>query len=250
MPLEEVDELSMEEDIMYYDLVKDNMIHVCSNAVNGCIDSIGNCRRGYRGRIQTESSTLDANGYPKYKRPTERDFNVVPHNRELLLDWEGHINVEYAGTSYTVLYLYKYLFKGNRKVKAIFQDITENISKNDESKLYIRGKFLCAMDAMWRISGYHTYPVAKPAVLKIKVKVPSHVEQLFSDGKLCGLAVYFARPSLLSAYLYTKFFTIFTYGWKVPARFRGNVWTEETLEGVDESQLDVERNFCIDRYLK
>ena len=72
---------------------------------------------------------------------TEEDFRVVPHNRELLLDWEAHINEEYAGTSNSVLYLYKYLFKGNRKIKAIFQDITENISKNDEIKLYIRGMF-------------------------------------------------------------------------------------------------------------
>ena len=131
--------------------------------------------------------------------------------------------------------LYKYLFKVNCKVKAKFHDITENISKSDEIKLYIRGRFLCAMDAMWRISGYHTYPVAKPSVSKIKVKLPSHVQQLFSDAKICGTAVYFARPAQLSAYLYTKFYTIFTYGWKVPARFRGStVWTEETLLGIDD----------------
>ena len=68
---------------------------------------------------------------------------------------------------------------------------------------------MCAMDAMWRISGYHTYPVAKPAVLKIKVKLPFHVhQQLLSDGKICGLAIYLARsPIILSAFVYTKFFT-------------------------------------------
>jgi hypothetical protein len=68
---------------------------------------------------------------------TEEDCRV----RELLLDWEKHINAEYAGTSNSMLYLYKYLFKGDRKIKAFFQDITENISKNDEKKLYIRGMF-------------------------------------------------------------------------------------------------------------
>ena len=151
--------------------------------------------------------------------------------------------MEYAGTSYTVLYLYTYLFKGNRKGKAKFQDIMENISKNDEIKLNIRGRFLCAMDAMWRISGYHTYTVAKPSVSKIKVKLSSHVQQLLSDGKICELAIYFVRPALLSAYLYTKFFTFFTYDWKVPARFRGtNIWTEDTLRGIDEGQqLDLDR---------
>ena len=72
---------------------------------------------------------------------TEEDFRVVPHNRELLLDWEGHINVKYTGTNNSVLYLYKYLFKGNRKTKAIFQYITDNVLKNDEIHLYIRGMF-------------------------------------------------------------------------------------------------------------
>ena len=86
MPPEEHED-STDEDITYYNLVKDNMIHVCSNAVSGCLDVNGNCKRGYRNRVQTEASTLDANGYPKYKRPTKRDFNIVSHNIiELLLD--------------------------------------------------------------------------------------------------------------------------------------------------------------------
>ncbi len=44
------------------------------------------------------------------------DLNVNPHNQEILFDWDGHIYVEYAGTSYTILYLYKYLLKRNKKV--------------------------------------------------------------------------------------------------------------------------------------
>jgi hypothetical protein len=79
------------------------------------LDKNGNCKRGYRSREAMESTTLDHNGYPIYRRPNRDDLKVVPHNREVLLDWDGHINVEYAGTSYTVLYLYKYLFKGNKK---------------------------------------------------------------------------------------------------------------------------------------
>jgi hypothetical protein len=44
------------------------------------------------------------------------DLKVVPLNREILVDWDGHINVEYVRNSYTVLYIYKYLVKGNKKV--------------------------------------------------------------------------------------------------------------------------------------
>ena len=104
-----------EDDSEYYACVERHMTHVCSNAVNGCLDKDGNCKRGYRRREVMATTTLDENGYPIYRRPNRADLKVVPHNREVLLDWDGHINVEYAGTSYTVLYLYKYLFKGNKK---------------------------------------------------------------------------------------------------------------------------------------
>ena len=63
---------------------------------------------------------------------------VVPNNRDLLLDWEGHINVEYAGSTYSVLYLYKYLFKGNKKVKAWIEK-TAQLSEEeikDEQGMY------------------------------------------------------------------------------------------------------------------
>jgi hypothetical protein len=111
------------------------------------------CKRGYKNRAVVPIITmLDDNGYPVYRRSNEKDFMVVPHNRELLLDWDGHINVEFAGSSFTVLYLYKYLFKGNKKVKArLVEDV--NISeeeRKDEHGMYLRGCMICAMDSMWR----------------------------------------------------------------------------------------------------
>ena len=80
---------SSEEDWKYFNCVEQNMIHVCSNAVNGCLDKKGNCKRGYRSREAMESTTLDHNGYPIYRRPNRDDLKVVPHNREVLLDWDG-----------------------------------------------------------------------------------------------------------------------------------------------------------------
>jgi hypothetical protein len=108
-------------------------------------------------------------------------LKVVPHNREVLLDWDGHINVEYAGTSYTVLYLYKYLFKGNRKVKATFQELSES-QKVDEFFMYLRGRYICSMESTWKFFHFQTYPATKPSVSKITVKLPSHVDNLLNDG--------------------------------------------------------------------
>jgi len=57
------------------------------------------------------------------------------------------INVEHAGTSYTVLYLYKYLFKGKKKVKATFEKVDYS-NKKDENFMYMRAKYICSMKLM------------------------------------------------------------------------------------------------------
>lgn len=167
----EPNESTNDNDKLYYNVVKDNMIHQCSPAINGCIKQNGECKRGYKNLELRPCTTLDENGYPTYRRRTERDLRVVPHNRELLIDWNGHINVEYAGTTYTVLYLYKYLFKGNKKEKAKIEslNLTEE-EKSDDILMYLRGRIICAMDSMWRFFHFQTYPSAKPSVKKNKRK--------------------------------------------------------------------------------
>jgi len=236
--------ISSEEDVKYFNAVKDNMIHQCSKAINGCIDANNICKRGY-GNVELRPFTfLDENGYPTYRRRSQRDLKVVPHNRELLLDWNGHINVEYAGTTYTVLYLYKYLFKGNKKEKTRIQalKITEEEEK-DEILMYLKGRFICAMDSMWRFFHFQTYPSAKPSIMKINVKLPDHVNYLAREGKVSDMTIYFARPAILRDYKYTQFCHHFLYSLRgLPARFRGKtLWTEDS----DIAEFN-ENNFCAD----
>ena len=59
---------------------------------------------------------MDERGFPHYKRNTEEDCKVVSHNVLILEDLNAHVNVEYTGSTYCVIYLYKYLFKGRKKV--------------------------------------------------------------------------------------------------------------------------------------
>jgi hypothetical protein len=96
----------------YCELIDNYMTHSCSTAVNGCQDKNGLCKRGYMTRKTNTMTSFDNKGYPVYYRPTENDLKVVPHNKEMLMDWDGHINVEYCGKTYAVMYLYNYLFKG------------------------------------------------------------------------------------------------------------------------------------------
>jgi len=232
-----------EEDVKYFNAVNDHMIHKCCKAINGCLDDNKICKRGYGNPEIRPLTSLDENGYPTYRRRTQRDLKVVPHNRELLLDWNGHINVEYAGTTYTVLYLYKYLFKGNKKEKARIKalGVTEE-EKKDEILMYLKGRFICAMDSMWRFFHFQTYPSAKPSVVKIDVKLPEHVQFLSNGGKLSDMSVYFARPAILRDYKYTEFCRHFLFSKTLPARFRGKTWWTENNSLAEFNEND----FCAD----
>jgi hypothetical protein len=46
-----------------------------------------------------------------------------------------------------------YICKGAQKVKFRLQN-ADDIDDKDEISLYIRGRYLCSMDAVWRILGY------------------------------------------------------------------------------------------------
>jgi hypothetical protein len=93
-----------------------------------------------------------------------------------------------------------------------------DIDEKDEINLYLRGRYMCSMDAMWRCSGFNTYPSPSPTVTTIHVKMPSDVTYFRKKGLLTDMDVYFNRPVALSALTYTKFFTEFLYNKKLGAR--------------------------------
>ena len=148
------------------------MVHHCSaQPPNGCLNSEGLCKRGYTSRATNNATSFDTKGYPIYYRPNERDLKVVPHNKKILLEWQGHSNVEYCGKTYSVLYLYNYLFKGNQKISFELNN-TQDVDPKDEINLYLRGRMLSSMDCCWRAFGYQTYPAPTPTVTNLKVKSP------------------------------------------------------------------------------
>jgi hypothetical protein len=149
-----LNEKSSESDRQYLEAVTNSMTHTCSKNVNGCVNDQGICRKGYTHTVVTPKTTFCPKGYAVYKRRTPDDLLIVPHNRKLLLDWGGHAYVDWCGSTYTVLYLYKYLYKGATKVKFRLEN-ADDVDDDDEITLYLRGRYLCSMDAVWRILGYH-----------------------------------------------------------------------------------------------
>ena len=79
----------------------------------------------------------------------------------MLLDWNGHLNYEYCGSNFVILYVYKYLVKGNKKVIIDinnFEDLKDKINQST------RGRIISTMDTMWREFGNQTYPSTYLAV--------------------------------------------------------------------------------------
>ena len=109
--------------------------------------------------------------------------------------------------------------------------------------MYLKGRFICAMDSMWRFFHFQTYPSAQPSIIKINVKLPDHVAFLSEGGKVSDISVYFARPDILHNYKYTEFCHHFIYSLRgLPARFRGKtLWTENT----NTAEFN-ENDFCVD----
>ena len=48
--------------------------------------------------------------------------------------------------------MYKYLYKGAKKAKLKLTN-ADDVNDKDEITLYLRGRYLCSMDAMWRTFG-------------------------------------------------------------------------------------------------
>ena len=119
----------------------------------------GVCKKGFMKNIVREKTSFSKEGFPLYRRRSVQDLDVVPYNRQIYLDWDGHCNIEFSGLTYTVLYLYKYLFKGPSKVDLSLLATPPRpgvlpLHPKDEIGRYIRGRRLCLfngchVEALW-----------------------------------------------------------------------------------------------------
>ena len=191
------------------EIIRQKMQHECrkitSDNPRGCKRPDGTCRKFYHSTRESTTAYFDEKGFPKYKRD-KSDLNIVPYNELISLDWDGHANLEFTEMSYAIAYLYKYIFKGNTKVET---SVTE-VSK-DEISYFLKVRKICAMDAVNRFFGYHTYPKPTPSVKTIKVKLPPQVDLILYESKLCDLFVYFKRPKSMERLTYTEFFQSYRY---------------------------------------
>jgi hypothetical protein len=119
MPQQPMDETSAtyEEDLAYYNMVKKkNVHHHSTGEVNSCMEN-GQCKKGFSDTFFADESSINELGFPSYKRLTVADLMIVPHNRKLLMDWDGHVCLEFAARRFVFCICTNICTRGRRRLQ-------------------------------------------------------------------------------------------------------------------------------------
>ena len=179
------------------------------------------CRKGKKciyGFPQPLSSqtTVDSDGRVHYKRTTEEDRWVVPHIPELVNELDCHVFVDVVFTVSIFTYLYKYLYKGPDHT--FFHIPRQPGHPVNEIEDYVKGRYLSAHEAAWRILGYHITSKT-PSVSSLPVHLPGENTPRFAgshtshEGSTSLLIRYFNRPDhpSFAQLKYTEYFKNFVW---------------------------------------
>ena len=106
-----------------YDAVSRYMIHNCSPQC--CVEN-GRCKKNFP-KSFCEQTVMKDDGYPEYARPDNgrtiqkvinnnaevyTNEQVIPHPRELIVEFNSHINLEVCASIKSIKYVHKYIYKG------------------------------------------------------------------------------------------------------------------------------------------
>ncbi|WOG92442.1 hypothetical protein DCAR_0311711 [Daucus carota subsp. sativus] len=158
-------------------------------------------KKNYFGRYNS-NTYFDDCGFPVYKRRNteakvkrkRHDLDnrfVVPYNRDLLLRFQCHINIEICNNSWSLKYLFKYCLKGHdtatmmlRKSKGNGNVVSaDNKSRQmNEVKNYLNGRYICASEASWRIFGFNIHS-RWPSVDHLPIHLPNNKYVRFRTGE-------------------------------------------------------------------
>lgn len=112
----------------------------------------------------------------------------MPYNRDLLVRFHCHINLEVCNSSRSLKYLFKYCLKGHdtatmllkRKDKESCNTSEKSIPKvHNEIKQYLDGRYVCAVEAAWRLFGFDVH-YRFPSVERLPVHCPGHKNVTFN----------------------------------------------------------------------
>jgi hypothetical protein len=190
-------------------MVHMNNTHRCTTAINGCKkDAKDLCKCGYScSEMISETYVNQVTNRIVYQRRMKCNLKIVPYNLQMIMDWDSHINVEYSGSAYCALYLYKYCYKGAARKQRIDLDSEQEHDSLDEIKLFIYGRIMCSMVAVWQMYGYQDYPAPETPFCAFKVRSGAQLKDFTQRCEVTDLQINYNRPAELDGLKYTDFLT-------------------------------------------
>lgn len=158
----------------------------------------GKCSKHHPKRFH-EKTLIDDDGFPIYmrrnngrhilKNGTQLDSRyVVPYNRNLLIKYDAHINVELCNRSRSIKYLFKYINKGPDRVTAVISNAeksngssTHSMHYRDEVKEYLDCRYISPTEAAWRILQFSMF-FREPAVERLSFHLPGQQTIYFPEA--------------------------------------------------------------------
>ncbi|XP_074346664.1 uncharacterized protein LOC141685467 [Apium graveolens] len=212
--IEKVDQLVSAEipdknsDPIAYEAVKNYMMHepcVKDLYTSPCMVK-GKYMRHFPKRFNG-NTYFDDCGFPVYRRRnTGRVINkkginldnqyVVPYNRDLLLRFQCHINLEICNSSRSLKYLFNYCLKGHdtatillkkKSNKSGSEQTARSVKNLDEVKNFLDGRYVCASEASWRIFGFdihHRSPSVERLPIHLQIWRMCAITRLPKKSKL------------------------------------------------------------------
>ncbi|XP_020080111.1 uncharacterized protein LOC109703807 [Ananas comosus] len=149
----------------------------------------GRCSKHFPKEYINET-VISEDGFPIYRRRNshlrvlkagiELDNRfVVPHNLQLVIKYQAHINVEWCNKSRLIKYLFKYINKGPDRSAVVLENNVHYTDgtpgkqyKNiDEIKQYLDCRYLSAYEAIWRLFQFDIH-FRHPSVERLSVHLP------------------------------------------------------------------------------
>jgi hypothetical protein len=81
----------------------------------------------------------------------------VPYNRDLLVKFDAHINIEWCNMSRSIQYFFKYIHKGVDYVCGMLKEKGVHNGTIDEIKKYLEMRYISTIEACWRLFGFHIH---------------------------------------------------------------------------------------------
>ncbi|XP_026451074.1 uncharacterized protein LOC113351273 [Papaver somniferum] len=156
------------------------------------------CSKQYPKEFSRDTN-VDKYGYPVYRRrdngrtvvkdDIELDNTwVVPHNRDLIVQFDAHINVEVCNSRGALLkYLFKYINKGKDRVTVVIEKDPERSEDSGEEEVlideinnYLDCRYISGAEGCWRIFDFDIQ-YRDPSVERLRYHLEGEHQVIFCD---------------------------------------------------------------------